>query len=171
MRILRWLGILVVVLAVAVGAVFVAARFHDGPIGMIAGGSLKHGELVTGPEPNWAFVRDVQTVEFQLLSPARSRTTWILEVEGKSYIPSAYMTSTVGGLWKQWPIEAERDGRAILRVGDKKFERQLVRIQSGDILEPLTREFSRKYGAPATPEAVTSGSLWLFELAPRPVAG
>ncbi len=171
MRILRWLGILVVVLLVAVGAVFVAARFHDGPLGIIAGGPLKHGELVIGAEPDWTFVREIPTVEFQLLSPARSRTTWILEVDGKIYIPCGYMTSTVGRLWKQWPIEAERDGRAILRVGDKKFERQLVRIQSGDILEPLTRELSRKYGAPATPEAVTSGSLWLFELAPRPAAG
>ena len=110
-------------------------------------------------------------VEFQLLSPARSRTTWILEVDGKVYIPCGYMTSTVGRIWKQWPIEAEKDGRAILRVGDKKYERQLVRIQSGDLLDPLTAELSRKYHVPATPEAVTSGSLWLFELAPRPSAG
>ena len=61
MRILRWLGILVVVLVVAIGVVFVAARFHDGPLGMIAGGPLEHGELVTGPEPDWAFVHDVPT--------------------------------------------------------------------------------------------------------------
>ena len=84
------------VLVVAVGAVFVAARFHDGPLGMIAGGPLVRGELVTGPEPDWSFVHDVPTVEFQLLSPARSRTTWILEVDGKVYIPCGYMTSAVG---------------------------------------------------------------------------
>ena len=167
MRILRWLGIFVAVLVVAAGAVFVAARLHDGPLGMIAGGPLVRGELVTGPEPDWSFVHDVDTVEFQLLSPARSRTTWILQVDGKVYIPCGYMTSAVGRLWKQWPIEAEKDGRAILRVGDKKYERQLVRIQSGYLLEPLTQEISRKYHVPATPAAVTSGNLWLFELAPR----
>jgi hypothetical protein len=101
------------------------------------------------------------------LSPERSRTTWILEVGGKIFIPCGYMNSPVGRLWKHWPIEAQKDGRAILRVGDKKYERQLVRIQSGELLKPLTQEISRKYGVPATPEAVTSGSLWLFELTPR----
>jgi hypothetical protein len=161
---LRWFGIVLVVLVVAAGAALAAARFHDGPLGMVAGGPLVRGELMTGPEPDWRFVHDVNTVEFQLLSPERSRTTWILEVGGKIYIPCGYMDTTIGRLWKHWPIEAEKDGRAILRVGDKKYERQLVRIQSGELLEPLTKEISRKYKAPATPEAVTSGSLWLFEL-------
>ncbi len=171
MLILRWLGIVLATLVLAAVAVIVVARFHDGPLGIIAGGALVHGDLVTGPEPDWRFVHDVNTVEFQLVSPERSRTTWILEVGGKIYIPCGYMTSAVGRLWKHWPIEAEKDGRAILRVGDKRYERQLVRIQSGDLLGPLTLEISRKYGAPATPEAVTSGSLWLFELAPRPLEG
>ncbi len=171
MRFLRWLGIVLVVLVVATGAVTVVARLHDGPLGILAGGALVQGDLVTGPEPDWRFVHDVNTVEFQLLSPERSRTTWILEIGGKIYIPCGYMNSTIGRLWKHWPIEAEKDGRAILRVGDKRYERQLVRIQTGELLGPLTAEISRKYGAPATPEAVTSGSLWLFQLAPRPLGG
>jgi hypothetical protein len=171
MRFIRWFAILIAVVVVAIGAVLVAARFHDGPLGIIAGGALVKGELVTGPEPDWAFAHDIKTVEFQLLSPARSRTTWILEHDGKIYIPCGYMRSTIGRLWKHWPIEAERDGRAILRIDGKLYPRQLVRVQDPAVIGPLTQEISRKYEAPATPETVTSGSLWLFELAPRAVDG
>lgn len=171
MRFIRWLGIFVAVVLVAIGAVLVAARFHDGPLGIIAGGSFVKGEPVTGPEPDWTFAHDINTVEFQLLSPARSRTTWILEHDGKIYIPCGYMQSTIGRLWKHWPIEAERDGRAILRIDGKLYPRQLVRVQDPAVIGPLTQEISRKYGAPATPETVTSGSLWLFELAPRAAEG
>lgn len=169
MRVIRWLGIVVVAAIVAIGALLVAARFSDGPLGIIAGGPLVAGELVTGPEPDWTFVRDVPTVELQLLSPPRSRTTWILEVGGKIYVPCGYMDSTVGRLWKHWPVEAEHDGQAILRVDGKRYPRQLVRIQQGPLLEPVTAELKRKYGAQATSMTVESGSLWLFELAPTPV--
>ena len=114
-------------------------------------------------------MHDVQEVEFQLVEPPRSRTTWILEHEGRIFIPCGYMTTTWGKLWKQWPIEALDDGRAILRVEDKLYERQLVRIEDGPLVEPLVAELERKYPiAGEIPiEAVTSGYLWLFELAPR----
>jgi len=44
-----------------------------------------------------------------------------------------------------------------------------VRIEEGPLLAPLTAELSWKYARVADigPEAVTSGYLWLFELAPR----
>jgi hypothetical protein len=29
---------------------------------------------------------------------------------------SGYMNTTVGRLWKQWPAQAERDGRAVVRI-------------------------------------------------------
>jgi hypothetical protein len=156
-------------LVLIVGVVLVSARFADGPVAIIAGGPFSSGELVTGPEPDWSFVHDTREVEFQLLDPARSRTTWIVEHEGRIYIPSGYMTTTWGKLWKQWPLEAMEDGRAILRVGDKLYERTLVRVADGPLLAPLTAELSRKYAGGQTigPEAVTSGYLWLFELAPR----
>ena len=114
-------------------------------------------------------MRSIREVEFQLVDPARSRVTWILEHEGKIYVPCGYMTTTWGKIWKQWPIEAVKDGRAILRIGNKLYERQLVRIEEGPLLAPLTAELSRKYAAPGSipVDAVTSGYLWLFELAPR----
>ncbi len=163
--VLGLLGSLVLLIAIAL----IGARFADGPVAIIAGGPFTSGDLVTGPEPDWSFARDIEEVEFQLVEPPRSRTTWILEHEGRIYIPCGYMTTTWGKIWKQWPIEALEDGRAILRVGDKLYERELVRIADGPLLAPLVAEISRKYagGAAMGPDAVTSGYLWLFELAPR----
>jgi len=166
----RLLGGLLIALILGIGGLLIGARFSDGPVAIIAGGAFTTGQLITDAVPDWSFVHDTREVEFQLLEPARSRTTWIIEHEGKAYIPSGYMTSWWGKLWKKWPIEAELDGRILLRVDDKLYERQLVRIDSGPLLTPLVAELGRKYAGGATNipvEAVTSGYLWLFELAPR----
>jgi hypothetical protein len=165
---LRVVGALLALLVLAIVALLVGARFADGPLEIIAGGPFRSGELVRGAEPDWSFVRDVGEVELQLLEPARSRTTWILAHEGRAYIPCGYMTSWWGRIWKRWPIEAEQDGRAILRVGNALYERQLVRITDEALRAPLVAELNRKYlgGRPVPPEAVSPGSLWIFELAP-----
>ncbi len=163
MRVLKWFG-LAVVIAIAVG--FVAARRADGPLAIIAGGPLVSGELYSGAEPNWSFVRDVREVELQLLEPARSRTTWILDVEGRAFIPCGYMDSTWGRLWKHWPLEAERDGRAALRVGGIRYERRLVRVKEPALVAAVVAELARKYAPGVTTAAVESDSLWIFELAP-----
>jgi len=170
--VLRVVGAILGLGVLALALLLVGARFADGPIAIVAGGPFRSGTLVSGPEPDWAFVRDVREVEFQLLDPPRSRTTWILEHGGKVYIPCGYMDSSWGRLWKHWPLEAERDGRAILRVGSALYERELVRTFDGPLLAPLLAELGRKYlgGSPVPPSAVTSGSLWLFELAPRHAA-
>jgi hypothetical protein len=167
--VLRFVCGLVVVLLVVLGGLLVGARFADGPIAIVAGGPFESGTLVDGPEPDWSFVRDVREVEFQLVEPARSRTTWILDHEGKAYIPCGYMTTWWGRIWKKWPLEAEKDPRVILRIGDKLYERRLVRIQDGPVVAPLLAELSRKYagGREIPMDAVTSGYLWLYELAPR----
>lgn len=167
--VLRVVILLVVLLLVGIGGLVVGARFADGPIAIVAGGAFRSGELVEGPEPDWSFVRDVREVQFQLVDPPRSRTTWILYHGGKAYIPCGYMTSWWGKLWKHWPLEVEKDPRIILRVGDELYERKLVRIQEGPVVAPLLAELGRKYrgGREIPTEAVTSGSLWLYELAPR----
>jgi hypothetical protein len=166
---MRVIGRVLAVLLVAIAVLLIGARFADGPLAIVAGGPFTSGTLVTGPEPDWSFVHDVREVEFQLLEPARSRTTWILDYEGKAYIPSGYMTSWWGKLWKQWPHEAEKDPRILLRIGDDLYERKLVRVQEGPEVAPLLAELSRKYagGREIPMEALTSGYLWLFELAPR----
>ncbi len=166
---LRVVGVLLGVLILAIAALVLGARFADGPVAIVAGGPFTSGELVTGSEPDWSFVRDVREVEFQLLDPPRSRTTWILDHEGKAYIPCGYMTTWWGKIWKRWPHEAEKDPRILLRIGNELYERKLVRIEEGPEVAPLLAQLSRKYarGREIPAEAVTSGYLWLYELAPR----
>jgi hypothetical protein len=166
---LRIVGGLILLLVVLIVGVLVGARFADGPIAIIAGGPFKSGQLVSGSEPDWSFVHDVREVEFQLVEPPRSRTTWILDHEGKAYIPCGYMTTWWGKLWKQWPHEVEKDPRIILRIGDKLYERKLVPVQDGAVVTPLLAELGRKYanGREIPMDAVTSGYLLLYELAPR----
>ena len=175
MRLLRSLAkviaALMFVIALALGALLVGARWHDGPVAIVAGGPLTSGDLIIGAEPDWRFTRDIPTVEFQLLNPARSRTTWILEIDGHIYIPSGYMNSALGKVWKHWPHEAEHDGRTLLRIGTHRYERSLVRVRSAPereaLIQKLVAEVNRKYQMRGTPADVAAGSLWLFELAPR----
>ena len=79
------------------------------------------------------------------------------------------MTTWWGKLWKQWPLQAERDGRAILRIDGKLYDRQLVRVMGGPEVAPVMSEISRKYlaGAAFPSDAFDSGYLWIFELLPR----
>ena len=163
-----WFGKLVAGIVVVVLAFFVVTRFTDGPTGIITGGAFSSGEIVS-EEPDWRYVKDYDIVEFQLLDPARSRTTWIVEHDGRIFIPSGYMLSTVGKIWKQWPLQAEKDGRAILRVDAKLYPRQLVRIKDDPVLPAVLAELSRKYanGAQIPVSEVSRGSLWIFELVQR----
>jgi len=171
MKIAKPLAIVVLTLVLmAVTAVVTAAakqRFADGPNQVFSGGPLESGELHTGPEPDWSVVSAVPTIELQLLDPPRSRRIWTAEYDGKLYVWSGYMSTAVGRLWKHWPGQAERDGRAIIRIDGIRYERQLVRIQSGDVLEGITAAITSKYPSQTTRAAVEAGDAWLFEAAPR----
>ncbi|MEC7865790.1 MAG: hypothetical protein VYD02_02670 [Pseudomonadota bacterium] len=167
-----FVGLIVLVIV----SIFVVARFSDGPIGngppleMVTAGPFKTGDLQVGlDEPDWSFLKDYPIVQFQLLNPPRSRTTFIMQTGGRIFIPSGYMNSTMGKIWKHWPMEAEKDGRAILRVDGKLYARTMVRIQEGKILDDVLAELSRKYagGFPVSQENIDSGDLWIFELEPR----
>lgn len=157
-------------LLIPVAAVLTAAakqRFADGPNRVFSGGPLVSGALHSGPEPDWSFVRDVETVELQLLDPPRSRRIWTAEHDGRLYVWSGYMGTTVGRLWKRWPIQAERDGRAVIRIDGTRYERRLVRIESGEVLDGISRAIRDKYPSRVTRAAVEAGDSWVFEAAPR----
>ena len=170
-KILVVVGVLILIPIVVFGTLAVSARASDGPSAVFSGGPLVDGELVTGPEPDWSFARNVGTIELQLLDPPRSRLIWIAEHEGKIYVVSGYMGSALGRIWKHWPAQAERDGRAVLRIDGKRYERTLLRIMTGPEVAGVTAEFSRKYRAGMTPAAIEAGDTWLFELAPRGADG
>ncbi|MEE2899349.1 MAG: hypothetical protein VX815_12870 [Gemmatimonadota bacterium] len=171
MKIVRRVTIIVFCLLLIPVAAFVTSaakqRFADGPDQVFSGGPLESGELYAGAEPDWSFVRDVSTIELQLLDPPRSRRIWTAEYDGKLYVWSGYMGTAVGRLWKHWPIQAERDGRAVIRIDGIRYERQLVRIQSGDALDGISAAITSKYPSRTTRAAVEAGDVWLFEAEPR----
>ena len=70
-------------------------------------------------------------------------------------------------MWKQWPLQAEADGRAIVRINGVRYERNLRRIQSGPNLEGIAAAITNKYPSQTTAASVESGSVWLFEAEPR----
>jgi hypothetical protein len=168
MKILKWLAGVIGVLLLLIVVLVISARFADGPIAIIPGGPLVAGEMHTGPEPDWTFARDIQEMEIQLEEPAVSRITWLQVHDKKLYVVSGYMNSAVGKLWKHWPAQALLDGRAIIRIDGKRYERQLVRLMDDrETLDAIGAEVLRKYGAPLTGDLAATGDAWFFALEPR----
>ena len=166
-RVLTVVGCLLLIPVTAVLTAAAKQRFADGPNRLFSGGPLVAGELHAGPEPDWGFVGDVETIELQLLDPPRSRRIWAAEHDGRLYVWSGYMGTAVGRLWKKWPVQAERDGRAVLRIDGRRYERQLVRIESGEVLDGVAAAIRAKYPSQVTRAAVEAGDAWVFEAAPR----
>ena len=168
MQFLKWVAGAIGVLILAGVLVVFGARFGDGPLAIIPGGPLEAGELYMGPEPDWTFARDIPEMEFQLVEPPLSRTIWLEVYDKKLYVVSGYMNSAVGKVWKKWPAHAEKDGRAIVRIDGKRYERQLVRILDDQAtLAGIGAEVKRKYGAPLTADLAATGDAWFFALEPR----
>ena len=166
-KVLVVIGVLILIPVVAIGTLAITSGNADGPSAFLGGGPLIAGKLVTGPEPDWSFLGEVGTIELQLLDPPRSRLIWVADYDGKIYVVSGYMGNAIGRLWKWWPVQAERDGRAVVRIQGKRYERTLVRIRSGaEVLEGVSAELGRKYGF-GGPGSIESGDTWLFELVPR----
>jgi len=168
MRILKWIGGAVAALILTFALVVGLARLGDGPTVILPGGPLEAGELYAGPEPDWSFARDIGEMEFQLVEPPVSRTIWLQVVDGKLYVVSGYMNSTVGKIWKQWPLQAEKDPRAVIRIDGKRYERKIVRLgPDHPALPGIAAETLRKYGAPLGPEMAATGDAWFYALEPR----
>ena len=174
MFILKRIGViglwLLLIFTTAVVTAAFKQRFEDGPNRVFSGGPLISGELYLGAEPDWQFVNDISTIELQLLSPAQSRRIWVASLDGKMYVWSGYMNSFVGQLWKSWPGQAERDGRVVVRIDGTRYERRLVRIKTGAVLDELMAVVSEKYPSRSSGAAVESGDVWVFEVAPRVTA-
>jgi hypothetical protein len=173
----KWIGIFFGAIVVFIGVAYGGMRLSDGPVEFFPwftisiGGPFRSGEVVASPQ-SWEFLKDVEEMEIQTLNPNTSRTLWVPVVDGKLYIVSGYMGSTIGRLWKQWPTYMEEDNRILIRVDNNIYEQRLNRITEGPIAAAVMSEVARKYAGappsdnpnPAAGRAVTSGSVWLFEV-------
>lgn len=176
---LRWLiqiiGLVVLLLAVTIITLKLKHQDADGPSVLFPGGELVSGELYRGAEPDWSFTDDIFTIELQLGDPPTSRRIFIMESDGNIYVPSGYMRSFLGRIWKDWAFEADDgDGLAVARIDGVRYERRLERVTDPTIVEGVAEKLAQKYAGGATPEAVAEversvaeGDTWIFELAPR----
>ena len=174
-KLAKWIGIAFLSLVVFSGLAYGAMRINDGPVEFIPwftisiGGPFRSGEVVPSPD-NWDFLRDREELELQTFSPDTSKTLWVPVVDGQLYIVSGYMNSSIGRHWKQWPARMERNNRVLIRIDDDIYEQRLERIEGGPIAAAVMSEIARKYFGgpdqvnPAAEAAVTSGSVWMFEV-------
>lgn len=183
-----WLVVAVAAIAlVPLGIGLYARRFADGPVGPFAGGALRSGERIDRADVDWSFAdrRDrVVLAELQLVEPLGSRTTGVMVHEGTLYVPC-----DLGFVWrrlplryrwlmhlvwsvKRWHEHALRDGRVVVRLGGKRYERLAVRETDPAVVDALKarseamadRFFSLPLaGPPSHPDAI-----WFFRLDPRP---
>jgi hypothetical protein len=160
LRLLRAIAWVLFGLAGLGAATALFARIMDGPIGPFPGGPLASGELVTGPDPDWSFAAAIPTIELQV-NPAHplSRTVWVLVDQGDLFVPAGWAGR------KSWPEEAMADGRVVVRIDGKRYERQATRVTDPVRVDALRSALGRKYGA--APSADGSDDTWFFRLAPR----
>src|SRR5258706_2012090 len=178
-------AILVVLL---IATMLVAQRVSDGPIGPLGGGPLRTGALVTESNVDWSFLGGGKEIELQLVAPPRARITGSLVHYGQLFvpcdlgffwrrIPNAGLRWIGGVIYsvKRWHEDALRDGRVVLRVAGKRYERQAVRVTDPELLATLRSIFEERakqylgtgalLDVPADPDAI-----WFFRMDPRPVA-
>ena len=175
MRILlQIIGILILIPAVSYLTLRYDNKDADGPSILFPGGELVSGELYQGPEPDWSFTDEVNTIELQLDNPMSSRTIFVMESGGKVYVPSGYMKSFLGRIWKDWAFQAdEGDGLAVARINGVRYQRQLRRIDDPEEIAGVAAKLAHKYagGAPeaaaAVEQTILDGETWIFEMAPR----
>ena len=163
MRLLRWLAAFVAALVLLVAAVFTGARFADGPLAMIPGGALTGGELVAEREVDWSFAADEEVIELQLLEPERSRTVWVVVYEGAAYVPASLDFPP----FKSWHQEAMNDGRAVVRVQGRRYERSVVRVTDERETGEVRTRMIAKYELSGADGPVDPDRLWIFRLDPR----
>lgn len=173
--ILQAIGLIALLLAVTIVTLKLKHQNADGPSVLFPGGELVSGELHTGPEPDWSFTDDIYTIELQLEEPLSSRRIFVMESDGRLYVPSGYMRSFLGRIWKDWAFQAEAgDGLAVARIDGVRYERTLQRVTDPAVIEGVAEKLAQKYAGGASPEAVAQvqqsvadGDTWIFELAPR----
>jgi hypothetical protein len=162
MTALRWIARILTALAALIALVYFGARFHDGPLGPIPGGPLAAGEAVSEPIADWSFAKDTGEIELQLDSQLQSRTVWFFVLDGKGYVPCSLATPP----GKTWHKLAAADGRATLRIDERRYPVPLTKLddtiaqQMGDTVRA---ELTRKYGRLPPSE----GGAWLFQVASR----
>jgi len=123
----------IVVVAVIVGDRRAAVRctFFGRPSRMIAGGHSSPENIVTGPEPIGHLLAMFRPVQLQLARTPRSRTTWILELNGKIYVPCGSWTARSAPDGNTGRSKQNGTDAPILRIDGKRYPRAWYASSTG----------------------------------------
>jgi hypothetical protein len=128
-------------------AVWLGARFADGPIAVFPGGPFTSGVHTEYGDVDWARLGHLRELEFQLVTPPKSRTAWFTVHKGIPYIHCAFCTNRT---LKKWPRELERDNRIIVRIGGMRIPGRAVRVPDpSEELLAVRRASRDKYSGPS----------------------
>jgi len=158
MKVLRWLVIALVVVVASIALVAFGARFADGPVAIFPGGPFESGEWVPDAQVDWTSAAGLEEIELQSGDPARSRTTWILVVDGEAYVPCS-LSFPPGKTWHHEAL-ANPEAEAVVRVAGKRYRRRLVKVDDPALEQRLAETVRAKYTAPPG-----SAGVWFFHLA------
>ena len=188
MAVRRFLLAAAVAVVLLSAALYVAHRVSDGPMGPISGGPLRAGVLVTDPDVDWATAlaegQPGRGIELQLVATGESRTVGAFVHDGALYVPcdlgflwrrtpNAGMRFMGGVIYsvKHWHEDASRDGRAVLRIAGKRYERQALRVTDPELLTALRAQTEHGveafFGAPLLPGPADPDAIWFFRMDPR----
>ena len=157
MTILKWIGTIVAVVVVVVGAAYL---FRTDPIFMVSGQRLSGDER---PYPSdWSMCNDHQTVAVETrLDDPHSVTTLCCVHDGALVIPA------MNGSEKEWPAHVVRDPRVRVKIGEHVYPAQAERTTDVS-LEDLVASVAAKYPQIAEQNpADAPRDVWLFRISAR----
>jgi hypothetical protein len=142
--------------ALAAAALFLAAC--GGPLGWIHGGRLD-GELVSAPVDDWSFTHEAEKIQLET-NPDEpySVNVWCVAKGPNLWVTAGSESST-------WAKNLLADPRVRVRVGDRVFERQAVRVTDKAEVELVLSLYEEKYDYERKPGGVLNPMQ--FRLDPR----
>lgn len=161
-RVLRWLGIGVLALAV-VAALLYATR--SDPIGPISGRALS-GEVEAEPVRDWSFSDEhpLIAVETRPAAP-HSVTTICFTHEGSLYVPARNAAA------KSWPHYATSDPRVRVKIGGRVYPARATRVQDPELQPALIEAAAAKYDFEIPAEGGGGfDDVWVFRVESAPDA-
>ncbi len=158
-RVLKWLGIGVVGLALIAALVYAT---RSNPIGPLAGRQLT-GEVVTTAITDWSFTDEHQRIAVETRPAAPHSVTVIcFSHDGALYVPAQ------GGSAKAWPHFAVSDARVRVKIGDKVYPARATRVEDPELRPVLIAAAARKYDFEVPQEPDGLDDVWVFRIESAP---
>jgi hypothetical protein len=156
MKFVKSIGKIAAVLIAGIGLLFFAARFNDGPVGIIPGGPFTSGEMTDFRVMKWQQFVHPETIELQLDGDDTSRTTWVVVRNSRAYIPAS-LGFPPG---KSWHLRAKEDGHAVIRMAGDLYKVRLDLLSDSETEADLAKIVAKKYGGGPPSDA----GVWFFRL-------